>query len=48
MRWSTARSIGNLADLLFLSRHMRWFVATKQSALKQIAETRARIPAANL
>jgi ligand-binding SRPBCC domain-containing protein len=40
--------IGNLADLLFLSRHMRWFVATKQSALKQIAETRARIPAANL
>ena len=33
--------IGDLADLLFLSRHMRWFVATKQSALKQIAEKRA-------
>jgi len=33
--------IGDLADLLFLSRHMRWFVATKQNALKQIAEKRA-------
>jgi ligand-binding SRPBCC domain-containing protein len=33
--------IGDLADLLFLNRHMRWFVATKQSALKQIAEKRA-------
>jgi ligand-binding SRPBCC domain-containing protein len=33
--------VGNLADLLFLSRHMRWFVATKQNALKQIAEKRA-------
>ena len=38
--------IGNLADLLFLSRHMRWFVATKQRALKQIAEKRASIPPA--
>lgn len=33
--------IGNLADVLFLKRHMRWFVATKQNALKQIAENRA-------
>jgi ligand-binding SRPBCC domain-containing protein len=33
--------IGDLADLLFLSRHMGWFVATKQSALKRIAEERA-------
>ena len=40
--------IGDLADLLFVSRHMRWFVATKQRALKQIAEKRASIPAANL
>ena len=40
--------IGALADLLFLRRHMRWFVATKQNALKQIAEKRASIPAANL
>lgn len=40
--------IGDLADVLFVSRHMRWFVATKQRALKQIAEKRASIPAANL
>ncbi len=40
--------IGNLADLLFLKRHMRWFVATKQNALKQIAERRASIPTASL
>jgi ligand-binding SRPBCC domain-containing protein len=33
--------IGDLADLLFLRRHKRWFVATKQNALKQIAEKRA-------
>ena len=32
--------IGDLADLLFISRHMQWFVATKQRALKQIAERR--------
>ena len=32
--------IGHLADLLFLKRHMCWFVATKQNALKQIAEKR--------
>ena len=35
--------LGSLADLLFLSRHMRWFVATKQSALKGSAEKRARV-----
>jgi ligand-binding SRPBCC domain-containing protein len=35
------RAIGRLADLLFLRRHMRWFVVTKQSALKRIAEERA-------
>jgi ligand-binding SRPBCC domain-containing protein len=40
--------IGDLADVLFVSRHMRWFVATKQRALKQIAEKRASIPATNL
>lgn len=37
--------IGALADLLFLSRHMRWFVATKQNSLRQIAEERAGITA---
>ena len=29
---------GFLADPLFLRRHMRWFVTTKQLALKEIAE----------
>jgi len=33
--------MGRLADVLFLRRHMRWFVVTKQSALKRIAEERA-------
>jgi ligand-binding SRPBCC domain-containing protein len=33
--------IGRLADLLFLRRHMRRFVSTKQRALKHIAEKRA-------
>jgi ligand-binding SRPBCC domain-containing protein len=33
--------IGRLADALFLRHHMRWFVVTKQSALKRIAEERA-------
>jgi ligand-binding SRPBCC domain-containing protein len=37
--------IGGLADLLFVSRHMRWFVATKQTSLRRIAEERARITA---
>jgi len=30
--------LGFIADPLFLRRHMRWFVATKQRGLKQIAE----------
>jgi ligand-binding SRPBCC domain-containing protein len=32
--------IGRLADALFLRRHMKWFVSTKQLHLKQIAEGR--------
>ena len=35
--------LGDLADLVFLHRHMRWFVTTKQNALKQIAEKRVEI-----
>ena len=35
--------IGELADRVILRRHMRWFVATKQSALRQIAEKRATL-----
>jgi ligand-binding SRPBCC domain-containing protein len=35
--------IGRLADALFLRRHMAWFVFTKQSVLKQIAECRAKL-----
>ena len=31
-------SLGRIADAFFLRRHMRWFVATKQSHLKAIAE----------
>jgi len=38
--------LGRLADLLFVRRHLRWFVATKQNDLKRIAEDRAN-PAAN-
>jgi hypothetical protein len=34
--------IGRLADRLFLSRHMHWFVMTKQNGLKRIAEDRVR------
>lgn len=30
--------LGRIADSLFLRRHMTWFVATKQSHLKAIAE----------
>lgn len=33
--------VGRLADIIFLRRHMRWFVTTKQTALKRIAEERA-------
>jgi ligand-binding SRPBCC domain-containing protein len=35
--------LGELADRVILRRHMRWFVATKQSALRQIAEKRATL-----
>jgi ligand-binding SRPBCC domain-containing protein len=42
LEWEAPLGIlGRLADLLFLRRHMRWFVATKQSDLKRIAEDRA-------
>ena len=34
--------LGWIADRLFLRRHMTWFVATKQSHLKAIAERQAR------
>jgi hypothetical protein len=30
--------LGRIADTLFLVRHMRWFVETKQRALKEIIE----------
>ena len=30
--------LGLLADRLFLERHMRWFVSTKQNHLKRLAE----------
>lgn len=30
--------LGRITDWLFLKRHMRWFVTTKQQRLKQIAE----------
>ena len=30
--------LGALADLLFVKRHMEWFVRTKQEALKRMAE----------
>ena len=30
--------LGRVADALFLEKHMRWFVATKQANLKRIAE----------
>lgn len=49
LEWKAPFGImGEFADLLFLRRHMRWFVATKQSALRQIAEKRASIPTASL
>jgi ligand-binding SRPBCC domain-containing protein len=34
--------IGHLADSLFIRRHMRWFVSTKQNGLKRMAEAQAR------
>ena len=40
---------GWIADPLFLTRHMRWFVATKQRHLKEIAEdSHERLPPALL
>ncbi|MFZ2492584.1 MAG: SRPBCC family protein [Thermoanaerobaculia bacterium] len=33
--------LGTIADSLFLARHMTWFVRTKQSHLKTIAEQRS-------
>lgn len=30
--------LGTLADALFLRRHMEWFIRTKQSSLKRLAE----------
>jgi len=42
LEWEAPLGIlGQLADLLFLRRHMRWLVATKQNDLKRIAEDRA-------
>ena len=35
--------IGQVADIIFLRRHMRWFVSTKQNALKVLAEARAPV-----
>ncbi|HVT44190.1 MAG TPA: SRPBCC family protein [Thermoanaerobaculia bacterium] len=32
--------LGRLADRLFIERHMRWFVTTKQGRLKAVAERR--------
>jgi ligand-binding SRPBCC domain-containing protein len=31
--------LGRIADALFVERHMRWFVTTKQGNLKRAAET---------
>ena len=43
LNWVTPFNVvGRLADLLFLCRHMRWFVTRKQRALKRIAEERAK------
>ena len=36
--------LGRLADVLFLKRHMEWFVRTKQSHLKRIAESPDALP----
>jgi hypothetical protein len=34
--------LGRLADALFLERHLRWFVETKQKRLKEIVEKRKK------
>jgi hypothetical protein len=42
LEWDAPLGVfGRIADALFLRRHMRWFVATKQSRLKAIAERAA-------
>ena len=39
LEWETPLGVlGHLADLLFLRRHMTWFVSTKQANLKRIVE----------
>jgi ligand-binding SRPBCC domain-containing protein len=39
LEWETPLGVlGRIADRLFLRRHMTWFVATKQSHLKVMAE----------
>lgn len=39
LRWRAPLGIlGQIADALFLKRHMSWFVGTKQQQLKAIAE----------
>lgn len=41
LHWDTPLGLlGLIADRLFLERHMRWFVATKQQRLKEIVERR--------
>ncbi|HEX8154669.1 MAG TPA: SRPBCC family protein [Thermoanaerobaculia bacterium] len=41
LEWTAPLGIlGRIADALFVERHMRWFVATKQQALRKIAESR--------
>ena len=39
LRWESPLGVlGRLADRLFVERHMRWFVTTKQLGLKRMAE----------
>lgn len=39
LEWRTPLGLlGRVADRLFLARHMRWFVTTKQRHLREIAE----------
>ena len=40
--------LGRLADVIFLRRHMGWFVTTKQTALKRMAEEGANPAGRNL
>lgn len=42
LRWRAPLGpLGRIADVLFLKRHMSWFVTTKQQHLKEIAERSA-------